>query len=107
MVNTATSNVWRDEVNNQGAFKINVMGNVGDKTKVYLLNLDDITPIQLPNGQTAYLIWSLHLSYIKIVNLTYLIHILFFLSLSIPETYKGIYILDKPNVFIMDLLIFL
>ena len=56
MVNTATSNVWRDEVNNQGAFKINVMGNVGDKTKVYLLNLDDITPIQLPNGQTAYLI---------------------------------------------------
>jgi hypothetical protein len=37
-------------VNNREAFKINVAGDVGAGAKVYLLNLNDISQVQLPNG---------------------------------------------------------
>ena len=34
-----------DTVDNERAFKIAVMGNVGYGAHVYLLNLDDVTPV--------------------------------------------------------------
>ena len=47
---------WFKNVSNKGAFKVNVMGDVGDNVQNYLLNLNDIQAVQLPNGQFAFLI---------------------------------------------------
>ena len=55
-IKTTTNTHHGDLVDNRNSMKITVAGNVGDGTKVYLLNLDDITEVQLPNGQTAFLI---------------------------------------------------
>ena len=43
-------NVYSDKVVNDGAFKIRVIGNVGNGVKIALLNLDDIQAVQLPSG---------------------------------------------------------
>ena len=39
-----------DDIKNDGAFKINIMGKVGSGTTISLLNLDDIQAVQLPSG---------------------------------------------------------
>ena len=39
-----------DNVTQNGAFKVQVAGNMGNGAKMFLLNLDDITQVQLPNG---------------------------------------------------------
>ena len=39
-----------DNVTQNNAFKVQVAGNMGDGSKMFLLNLDDITQVQLPNG---------------------------------------------------------
>ena len=45
-----------DNVEQNGAFKVQVAGDMGVGAKMFLLNLDDITQVQLPNGQTAYIL---------------------------------------------------
>ena len=54
--------------------KINVLGDIGNNAKIALLNLDDITEVQLPNGQIAYLLWlslNLLLNNLSIVMLLF------------------------------------
>ena len=38
----STKNTWYDYTSNKGAFKVNVMGDVGDRFQSTLLNLNDI-----------------------------------------------------------------
>ena len=52
---------------------IKVLGDIGKNAKIALLNLDDITQIQLPNGQIAYLLWLI-LFQIILSNLNILIY---------------------------------
>ena len=53
---------------------IKVLGDIGKNAKIALLNLDDITEVQLPNGQIAYLLWlslNLLLNNLSIVMLLF------------------------------------
>ena len=43
----STKNTWYDHTSNKGAFKVNVMGNVGDNFQSTLLNLNDIDTLNL------------------------------------------------------------
>ena len=48
---TTNESMFRDTSNIQnGIFKVQVAGNVGKNARIELLNLDDITQVQLPNG---------------------------------------------------------
>ena len=42
-----TKNTWFDHISNKGGFKVNVMGDVGDNVKNYLINLNDISLVNL------------------------------------------------------------
>ena len=44
-----TKNTWFDHISNKGGFKVNVMGDVGDNVKNYLINLNDVSLVNL-NG---------------------------------------------------------
>ena len=44
-----TKNTWFDHISNKGGFKVNVMGDVGDNVKNYLINLNDIQTLNLNN----------------------------------------------------------
>ena len=50
VVNTNQHYQTGDNVIQNNAFKVQVAGNMGDGSKMFLLNLDDITQVQLPNG---------------------------------------------------------
>ncbi len=44
-ITTTTDNFQGDKVDNERAFKINVMGGVGQGARIFLLNLNDVTPV--------------------------------------------------------------
>ena len=60
--------------------KIGVFGDIGKGATIALLNLDDITEVELPNGQIAYLLWSNFTFYRIFINLR-IINFYFFLLL--------------------------